>query len=751
MIDNDLLSIFNKKENVLEKVLQKTPFGFSLINVDYVFEFANEAWLKIVQKNKEEVLGKKIFDIFPETQEYLLSIFENVKNTREPFYAPEHSIKLKRKGLLEDVFFNFVYQPIYGENGDLQYFATVVIEVTDLVTAKNKINDDEERLRLATESSQTATWDLNLKTFEIIHSSYLAKIFGYEDDYKLTHQQMRNHLSENDRINIVEKAFEEALKTGIYQYEAQIIDKNETEKWIATNGKMFFGDDNKPIRMLGVMQDITERKRTEILLQQSHHQLNTAMDATKLGRFDMDFETQQKYNFSPRFLTILGYDPETETISSKVFESHIHKNYIGIRIKALKTAKKTGDLFYQTKIILRDHSEKWIEIYGRLLEPIDGRKAYVSGTIRDITEHKNYEKNIKESEKKYRFLADSMPQIVWIGEKDGQLTYFNKATMDYSGKNYNEFLEGDGWIEIVHPDEQQENVRLWTKSVLTKKPFFFEHRFRNKMGEYRWFLSRAFPELDELGNVKKWVGTSTDIDDMKRQEKQKNDFIKMANHELKTPVTTIKGYVQLLKKMRGDSDDKFLVNSLNTIENQVNKLNLLIGDLLDISRMESGNLPLNKKEFSLVGLVTETIEDIKASEQSHHINFELKHPSDIEVYADKDRITQVLNNLLTNAIKYSPTSKMVNVALFVEGKYAVVSVEDFGIGMDNEELNKIFERFYRVSGDDEETFPGFGIGLFIVKDILERHDGTIRVESKKDQGSTFYFSLPLEKNKKNAI
>jgi PAS domain S-box-containing protein len=385
------------------------------------------------------------------------------------------------------------------------------------------------------------------------------------------------------------------------------------------------------------------------------------------------------------------------------------------------------------------------------LEPIDGRKAYVSGTIRDITEHKNYEKNIKESEKKYRFLADSMPQIVWIGEKDGQLTYFNKATMDYSGKNYNEFLEGDGWIEIVHPDEQQENVRLWTKSVLTKKPFFFEHRFRNKMGEYRWFLSRAFPELDELGNVKKWVGTSTDIDDMKRQEKQKNDFIKMANHELKTPVTTIKGYVQLLKKMRGDSDDKFLVNSLNTIENQVNKLNLLIGDLLDISRMESGNLPLNKKEFSLVGLVTETIEDIKASEQSHHINFELKHPSDIEVYADKDRITQVLNNLLTNAIKYSPTSKMVNVALFVEGKYAVVSVEDFGIGMDNEELNKIFERFYRVSGDDEETFPGFGIGLFIVKDILERHDGTIRVESKKDQGSTFYFSLPLEKNKKNAI
>ena len=229
MHENGLISLLYDKENILENVLQKTPFGFSLINEDYVFEFANEAWLKIVQKTKEEVLGKKIFDIFPETEEYLLSIFENVKNTREPFYAPEHSIKLKRKGLIEDVFFNFVYQPIYSETGELQYFATVVLEVTDLISIKNKIKEDEERLRLATESSQTATWDLNLKTFEIIHSPYLSKIFGYEEDEKISHPQMRAHLTEHDRINIVEKAFEEALKTGIYQYEARLIDKKATK------------------------------------------------------------------------------------------------------------------------------------------------------------------------------------------------------------------------------------------------------------------------------------------------------------------------------------------------------------------------------------------------------------------------------------------------------------------------------------------------------------------------------------------
>ena len=622
----------------------------------------------------------------------------------------------------------------------------VVLEITGLAGIKNKIEESEERLRLATESSQTATWDLNLKTSEIIHSAYLSKIFGYGEDEDISHQQLRSHISEFNRQNVLEKAFEKALKTGIYQYEVPITDKSGIEKWVATHGKMFFEDEGQPIRMLGVMQDITERKKSEILLKQSHHQLNTAMEATKLGTFEMDPETLQKYNFSPRFLEIFGYDAEKESIGADILEKHIHRNFIKTRTEALCKAKKTGDLYYQTQIVLRDGSVKWIELYGRLLPPANGSKAYISGTVRDITELKNFEEKISASEKKYRFLADSMPQIVWIGEPDGRLTYFNKSTLDYSGKDYNDFLGGNGWLDIVHPDEQKENLRLWEKSVKTKSPFFYEHRFRNKQNEYRWFMSRAYPELDEMGNVTKWVGTSTDIDEMKKQEKQKYDFIKMANHELKTPVTTIKGYVQLLKKMRGNSEDKFLVNSLNTIENQVNKLTLLIGDLLDISRMESGKLPLNKREFSLLKLVTETIEDIKASEQSHQINFELNHTADVEVYGDKDRITQVLNNLLTNAIKYSPNAGTVNVELFVEDECAVVSVEDFGIGMDQKELKRIFERFYRVSGDDEETFPGFGIGLFIVKDIMDRHDGKIWVESEKNKGSKFYFSLPIFTN-----
>ena len=737
------LPLLINTEDIFNNVLQNIPFGFSLLNENDEIGFTNEAFLETFQKKRSSVIGRTFFDIFPETISQLKPIVDQVKLTGLPFSSTQFPVKILRNDILENVFLNFVFHPVQNKEGVLKYFAFVVLEITELVGIKNKIHTEEERLRLATESSQTATWDLDLNSNEIIHSPYLSEIFGYDSDEIITHEKLRSHVVEYDRIHIVEKAFDEALLTGIYRYEAAIIDNKGVEKWISTNGKIFFDENGKPLRMLGVLQDITERKKNELLLKLSHHQLDTAMDATKLGRFDMDFETQEKYNFSPRFLEIFGYAP-TEQVDSHFFEKHIHADFIKVREEALKIAKETGNLHYQTQIVLRDQSVKWIELYGKLLQDIEGKKSYITGTIRDITAYKKYEQEIRESEKKYRFLADSMPQIVWISEVDGRLSYFNEETLNYSGKNYNEFLEADGWLDIVHPDDRKENVRLWEKSIRTNKPFFCEHRFRNKDNEYRWFLSRAFPEFDQNGVVQKWVGTSTDIDQIKKQEKQKNDFIKMANHELKTPVTTIKGYVQLLKKMRGDSEDKFLVNSLNTIENQVNKLNLLIGDLLDISRIESGKLPLNMKEFSLVELVTETIEDIKASEESHQINFELKYSGDIEVVADKDRMTQVLNNLLTNAIKYSPQSKSVNVELYLDGKCAVVSVEDSGIGMEKEELSKIFHRFYRVSGDDEETFPGFGIGLFIVKDIMDRHNGKIWVESEKNKGSKFYFSLHVK-------
>ena len=236
--------------------------------------------------------------------------------------------------------------------------------------------------------------------------------------------------------------------------------------------------------------------------------------------------------------------------------------------------------------------------------------------------------------------------------------------------------------------------------------------------------------------------------EMKELEKRKDNFITIASHELKTPITSIKGYVQLLLNMVDDADTKgkvfsnsVLQSSLVTIDKQVSKLIRLISELLDLSKIETDQFELALQPFNLNELVEETVRDLRQTSNRHQIN--LQNGLEFGIYGDRDRIGQVMMNLLTNAIKYSPNSETIEVAVFQSSQNTVsVSVKDFGIGIDQKEQERIFERFYRAQSDVEQTYPGFGIGLFIVKEILERHNGTISVDSEKDKGSTFTFTLP---------
>ena len=222
----------------------------------------------------------------------------------------------------------------------------------------------------------------------------------------------------------------------------------------------------------------------------------------------------------------------------------------------------------------------------------------------------------------------------------------------------------------------------------------------------------------------------------------------MASHELKTPITSINGYVQLMLNIFNEADEQRLQtskqtikSSLRTISKQVVKLTRLISELLDLSRIESGKLELHKTAFDLGGLVEETVQDMRQTASKHaiilHNDFEGK------VFADKDRIAQMLLNLLTNAIKYSPDSDSIEVFTGNDEDLAIIKVKDYGIGIDGKDHNRIFERFYRAEGKSEQTFPGFGIGLFIASEIVQRHNGSISVQSEKGKGSVFTVSLPV--------
>ena len=232
-------------------------------------------------------------------------------------------------------------------------------------------------------------------------------------------------------------------------------------------------------------------------------------------------------------------------------------------------------------------------------------------------------------------------------------------------------------------------------------------------------------------------------------EKRKDLFITMASHELKTPVTSIQGYIQLLLKMISDQNKKteplsktVFLSSLLMVDKQVNKLKRLISDLLDLSKIETGQLQFNKEHFNLNELVSETIRSLQQTTESHLITFQNGVKAEID--GDRDRIGQVLINLLSNAIKYSPAAEKVEVTLYKASiEFVSVSVKDYGIGINADDQNKIFERFYRANGKEAQSYPGFGIGLFIAHDIIQKHKGSIAVKSEQNSGSTFTFSLPI--------
>ncbi len=249
------------------------------------------------------------------------------------------------------------------------------------------------------------------------------------------------------------------------------------------------------------------------------------------------------------------------------------------------------------------------------------------------------------------------------------------------------------------------------------------------------------------GELARRIALVLDISDQKELERRKDEFISMASHELKTPVTSLKGFTNLFQRRLAKQADEKTLHYLARMDAQLNKLTKLITDLLDVSKILTGKVIYREEPFDLDTLIKETIENLQAATPGHQLR--LNGTAEAQIYADRDRIGQVLINLITNAIKYSPHADMVVIHVARDSQNAQVSVQDFGIGIGKEHQQKIFERFYQVTDPEEKTYPGLGIGLYLSYEIIRRHEGTMWVESNKGEGSTFHFSLPLMERKRS--
>ncbi|RZK53822.1 MAG: PAS domain S-box protein, partial [Pedobacter sp.] len=315
-----------------------------------------------------------------------------------------------------------------------------------------------------------------------------------------------------------------------------------------------------------------------------------------------------------------------------------------------------------------------------------------------VTEQVKARKVIEESEQRFRFMLNAIPQQVWTATPDGALDYVNEVVCDDFGDN-TEQIVGYGWQKYIHPDDLQTALAQWKHALQTGTEYAVEFRLLFADGSYKWHLARALPFV-ENGVVKLWIGTNTNIDIQKENEQKKDEFISIASHELKTPLTSVKAFNQLMSR----TDDP-------------------------------------EKLSKYVAKSAEHISKLEKLTTTHQIM--LEQADAIEYNGDHFRLEQVMNNFLTNAIKYSPEGDKVLVNCKVENNNIVVSVEDFGVGIEENSLDKLFDRYYRVD-NTAMRFEGLGLGLFISSEILKRHQGNFWLESELGKGSTFYFRLPLD-------
>ena len=376
---------------------------------------------------------------------------------------------------------------------------------------------------------------------------------------------------------------------------------------------------------------------------------------------------------------------------------------------------------------------------GGLVRDEQGAITLSMLTLRDITAQKEAEERLRASEEHFRLLCDNAPIGIAINSSN-TMVYMNPAFVDLFGYDDEKELLRKPFLELVVP-ESHEKIRQYIaqRGRGEAAPMSYETTGLRKDGS-TFILSVDVGRMPLDGDIVT-IKFATDITERKEAERRKDDFLSMASHELRTPITSVKAYTQILQRKFEKEGKKEPVLYLSKMDAQINKLTKLIVNLLDASRMQANQLLFTEETFDFDALVRETVENIQQTTPQHSIHID----GDIGrmVVADRDRLGQVLLNLIANAMKYSPRNATVLVRLSSTAEQLTVQVQDFGIGIPKHQQAKIFERFYRVYDNNDTTYPGLGIGLYIAQEIITRHNGTLSVESVEGEGSTFSFSLPL--------
>ncbi|WP_282629709.1 PAS domain-containing sensor histidine kinase [Empedobacter sedimenti] len=729
-------------QNFFKDVLEQNPIGFAFITkTNFEIEYVNNAFQSLFSAS--EVFVHKSFEQILNENNVKKEIWiEKLTEIFSSEYISSDAINFPIKPFESNQYFDVFISRVLDNKNEFLGVNLSLISVSEETFYKRKIAEVSNKFDYIVSNSLTST---------IIFS-------GLDPIVEIANKRMLNFLGKNNEIvgnrvfdiwpELLEQSFDELYRAVYLEGNELLI--NEVRMSFVINGEritkylnLFLKpkkDQNKKVfAIIMSCVDVTDLVESRSKLYESEEMLKLFIENVPVSINILEGE-ELVYKLSNSISKeVWGFDiaigNKVKDTVPYIQERPIYKDLLRVYNEGVQIEKK-GHHFIDNL-----GNARYVNFILKPIKDKKGKTKYILTLGYDVSQEVIFKQQLEESENKFKALSNFMPQIVWTATEDGVVDFFNDYWYKYSGLPKSSNPNTSFW-DFVHPDSVDLVRKTWTETVENNVPYQIEYQLRDPRNgdSYRWFLARAIPLYDDFDRIKMWVGTCTDIHDFKQLQKQKDDFLGIASHELKTPLTSLKLYAQFIERNLKKANDIDNAGLAKKMELQINKLENLIIDLLDLTRIQNNKMQLNITKFNLVDLISELIEEQQLSVDHKLIVTQMNC---CDVFADKDRISQVVINLISNAVKYSPDSDKVEISVKRVDNKAQVCVRDFGIGIPENKLSKIFDQYVRVENGFENVISGLGLGLYISSEIIKKSGGEIYALSKNNEGSEFYFELPL--------
>lgn len=765
-----------ERKRLYETITQNTPDLIYVFDLNYKYTFANEALQQMWGHTSDYAIGKGMLEVGYEPwhaqmhEREIDQVILTQKPVRGEFSFPHFTLGKR--------IYDYIFVPVIDQDGKVEAIAGTARDITQQVDARIQIEQSEMRFRNLVQQAPVSICVLRGKDFVVEAANDKQLQLWGKTKEQVMNIPVFTAISEGAGQGfdlLLNNVYDTGIPVVANEASLTLI-RNNIEETIYVNFvcEPLYNTEHIIDGVISVATEITEQVVARKIIEESEQRFQAAVSAVQgilwTNNAQGEMEGQQTGWAS---LTGQNYDDYQGYGWAKA----IHPDDAQASVDAWNKAVANRSTFeFEHRVATKQNG--W-RLFSVRAVPIMNEKGIIKqwvGVHTDITEQREVEQKIKESEQKFRLLANAMPQHIWTSDPEGNLNYFNQSVYDYSGLTV-EQIDQEGWLQIVHPDDREENIKKWMNSITTGIDFLCEHRFRRHDGAFRWQLSRAIPQKDDRGNVQMWVGTSTDIQDQKtfttelerqvdertkelalknnelqKMNKELESFVYVSSHDLQEPLRKIQTFASHILEKEVDNLSEMGKDYFNRTHKAAQRMQTLIQDLLAYSRTNSAEYKLENTNLNII--IAEVKDELREELKEKNATIEATQLSNAHIIPFQFR--QLMHNLIINSLKFSnpenpPHIKIKSVIakglefnnpkLSPQNNYCHITVSDNGIGFEQKYGEKIFELFQRLHGRNE--YKGTGIGLSIVKKIIDNHNGIITASSELNKGATFDIYIPM--------